>query len=70
MRRAVRAIAITLNAIATIIVCWLLWTVLSPILFEGDNALMSISANLWVIATGLAPISALIALVWGEKSRR
>jgi hypothetical protein len=70
LRQAVRVVAIALNAIATLIICWTLWTVLSPIVFEGDNALLSISANLWVVAAGLAPISALIALLWGEGAKR
>jgi hypothetical protein len=70
LRQAVRGVAIALNAIATIIVCWMLWMVLSPIVFEGDNALLSISANLWVVAAALAPISALVALLWRDDPRQ
>jgi hypothetical protein len=66
IRRLVRWVAIALNLIATAVLGWALWQIFGPVILDGNSALESIYANPILIAAALAPVSALVALLWAD----
>ena len=62
--QAIRWIAIVLNLITTVAWGWMVWMVLAPTFLEGADFPKTVYVNWWVIGASLAPITALIAILW------